>query len=172
MVISATGCATPYVVNRGRDAADIFTATVGLGAGAKGRMGPLHAGLFAGRDYAGLRGGILTGKFKGGGEIGVPAAEVDCTVVAWYFFHDNRTRDRGKNFSTDFFATTPFYYRLEEPFVRDRKLIPYYTQFEIAVALGPSLRLGFNPGELIDFLLGWTTIDIFRDDIEGKKSNQ
>lgn len=46
-------------------------------------------------------------------------------------------------------------------------MIPYYTQCEVAVGtFFPSIRLGFNPGELLDFILGWTTIDIFRDDLE------
>ena len=48
-----------------------------------------------------------------------------------------------------------------------REMIPYYTQCEVAVGtFFPSIRLGFNPGELLDFILGWTTIDIFRDDLE------
>ncbi len=42
---------------------------------------------------------------------------------------------------------------------------PYYTQVEAVVGLGYTLRLGFNPGELIDFLLGWTTLDLCHDDI-------
>jgi hypothetical protein len=32
-----------------------------------------------------------------------------------------------------------------------------------------NVRCGFNPGELLDFILGWTTIDIFKDDIAGRK---
>ncbi len=42
------------------------------------------------------------------------------------------------------------------------------------IGLGGTLRLGFNPGELLDFLLGWFTIDIYNDDIElnKRKSNK
>ncbi len=38
---------------------------------------------------------------------------------------------------------------------------------------GLTLGLGFNPGELLDFILGWTTLDIFKDDIEkgGRKGD-
>ena len=43
------------------------------------------------------------------------------------------------------------------------------TQLELALGLGGSLRLGLNPGELLDFLLGWLTIDLYDDDIEWKK---
>ena len=38
------------------------------------------------------------------------------------------------------------------------------TQCELAAGLGPTVRLGFNPGELVDFILGWTTLDIYGDD--------
>lgn len=49
----------------------------------------------------------------------------------------------------------------------DRKICwPYYTQVEILAGIGGGIRLGFNIGELVDFLLGWTTIDIYGDDIE------
>jgi hypothetical protein len=45
VVASATGCASTknYLLDRGRDAADFFTATVGVGAGAKVRIGPLES---------------------------------------------------------------------------------------------------------------------------------
>ena len=44
-----------------------------------------------------------------------------------------------------------------------------YTQMEVVVGLGGTLRLGFNPGELLDFILGWATIDIYNDDLEKQK---
>jgi hypothetical protein len=40
-----------------------------------------------------------------------------------------------------------------------------YTQIDILLGLGGTVRLGFNPGELLDFILGWTTIDIYSDDV-------
>lgn len=54
-----TGCASAkaYFVDRGRDAADVFTATAGVGGGAKVRVGPAQVGLLASWDVAGLRGG-------------------------------------------------------------------------------------------------------------------
>ena len=50
-------------------------------------------------------------------------------------------------------------------------LYPTYflAQVEAVVGLGPSIRLGFNPGELLDFILGWTTLDIYKDDLEWEK---
>lgn len=41
----------------------------------------------------------------------------------------------------------------------------YLTQIEVSTGIGGTLRFGFNPFELLDFILGWTTIDIFSDDI-------
>lgn len=51
------------------------------------------------------------------------------------------------------------------PLLSVSKKAYYYTQLEVAAGLGYTVRLGFNPGELLDFLLGWTTIDIFGDDV-------
>ena len=48
--------------------------------------------------------------------------------------------------------------------------LAYLTQVEAVVGLGPSIRLGFNPGELLDFILGWVTLDIFNDDLNSAAS--
>jgi hypothetical protein len=58
LIALAIGCSTPYMVDRRRDAADIFTATVGHGVGgAKARVGPFGTGLFHEFPLYGLRGG-------------------------------------------------------------------------------------------------------------------
>ncbi len=44
-------------------------------------------------------------------------------------------------------------------------LLPYCTQIEVVAGALGGLRAGFHPGELIDFLLGWTTLDIYNDDM-------
>ena len=61
VIASMTGCASTkaYFIDRGRDAADIFTVTVGEGGGAKARVGPLQIGLWGNHDVAGLMGGEL-----------------------------------------------------------------------------------------------------------------
>jgi hypothetical protein len=51
------------------------------------------------------------------------------------------------------------------PFLSVSNRAFYYTQIEAAAGLWYTVRLGFNPGELLDFLLGWTTIDILSDDV-------
>ena len=57
--ILAFGCASPYMAHRGRDAGDIFTATIGAGLGAKARVGPVNVGLYLGGDKLGWRGGSV-----------------------------------------------------------------------------------------------------------------
>jgi hypothetical protein len=77
-------------------------------------------------------------------------------------------------FVTSYFLPyNPFY--AEKPEAKGNYLFhPYWTQIEVIGDVGVGCRLGFNPGELLDFILGWTTIDIFDDDLERKerKSNQ
>ncbi len=41
----------------------------------------------------------------------------------------------------------------------------YFTAIEVEAGLGLTVRLGVNPGELVDLVLGLFTIDIYRDDI-------
>lgn len=59
LAVITSGCASPCMANRGHDSADIFTATVGVGGGAKARIGPIQAGLIVNLDKAGLRNGEL-----------------------------------------------------------------------------------------------------------------
>ena len=47
----------------------------------------------------------------------------------------------------------------------------YYTDIECVAGFLLLIRIGFNPGELLDFLLGWTTLDIYDDDI-GKRTKE
>ena len=40
----------------------------------------------------------------------------------------------------------------------------YFTQIDFSTGLYFGVRIGINPGELLDFILGWFTIDIYDDD--------
>ena len=40
-----------------------------------------------------------------------------------------------------------------------------YSDIHIVCALGAGFRIGINPGEIADFILGWCMIDIFHDDL-------
>jgi hypothetical protein len=170
-----SGCAsTGYLGDRMRDAGDVFTATVGMGAGAKARVGPVQAGALYNIDMWGLRGGDF-------GDVPwyetctrdalfpVPARWVGYPPMESGRFGDerfacgckrSRSWQRGKSFA----AKAPL------PFIGVAKQPEYYTQIEIVVGVLGSIRLGFNPGELLDFILGWTTLDIYDDDLEKRKT--
>jgi len=175
LAVLLTGCASTggYFVDRGRDATDIVTLCVGVGAGAKAQLGPLHTGLIADVDLAGLRGGRLF-VFHRDNHLGLPNS-IDLEAVLYgtsWFYHDLHSYAEDQR--RKYFSSTPFDPNWPLPIFRLSDANPggsasYYTQVEAVVALGPSIRLGFNPGELLDFILGWTTLDIFNDDLERKK---
>ena len=167
-----SGCASPYMVDRGRDAADIFTATVGVGGGARARVGPVHAGVvpFNVGSY-GLRGGTWDNDFSGityaeQDYLLLPLSELGFASTA-FNPDSNVATERGKGFCAGSripFVTTD----VSSPRDAHTKRHPYsyYTQMEVTAGLIFTVNLGFNPGELLDFMLGWTTLDIFDDDIE------
>ena len=75
------------------------------------------------------------------------------------------TRSRGLG-TSDSLCCVPFITTgLRSPPGYGRGLHPYYTQIEVTAALLVSVRVGVNAGELLDFILGWTTLDLFGDDI-------
>jgi len=166
-----TGCASTkgYLVDRGRDAADIVTIGIGTGLGAKARLGPLQAGALLDVPQVALRGGAFCSKNPtcgGGGPIGLFSLpqSFDLTVLFWgaeTFGQNEVTKLRKK----DFAASMP---RLDVV----NKPAYWYTELEGVVALGLSVRLGINPGELLDFILGWTTLDLFNDDVAARMQEE
>lgn len=156
LLVLTTGCATsPYLTDRARDAADIFTVSAGYGVGAKARVSCLNLGLLFDTEPVGLRGGGLY-RQQNGDEV------ADFAALLFYgdsFVVTGPQADRNKTFVAPYFAFIPFFMAAPKP------SDAYYWQIEAVAALGPAVRLGFNPGELLDFLLGWTTLDIFDDDI-------
>lgn len=169
-----SGCtSSAYLQDRLHDGADIFTATVGKGIGAQTRVGPLHAGFVAVGDKAGLRGGALhpLSMSSGPGYIDSGAIGGDYSLGVYGFEYLGMTAGksagpRGKDFQTMYlFVPT------DESFKGGKSTLnpAYWSQIEVVVAAGLSLRVGFNPGELLDFILGWATIDIYGDDLGGMK---
>jgi hypothetical protein len=161
----SSGCAsTGYVADRMRDAGDVFSAAVGVGTGAKVRVGPIQAALLADLPKAGMRGGQISAYGKN--DEFLPAThdyQLVCFGSEGFIPESNM---RHKAFQAN--STFPFFHTLHPQY---RASVSYYTQLEVVVALGGSLRLGFNPGELLDFILGWTTLDIFNDDLNRKEAN-
>ena len=157
-LLSCSGCATAYMADRGRDAADIFTATVGLGAGGNARVGPVQAGLCYSFDQAGLRGGRLQ-KMPHDPYAPIPyVSQANFLLLSIESFSTHAKGEKGGRRGKSYFAGGALCFTVAET-------LPYYTQIEVVAGLGPTVRLGFNPGELVDFVLGWTTLDLFGDDL-------
>jgi len=156
------GCGA-YGRNRWSDARDIFTAGVGCGGGAMAQAGPVATGAGVFFDTLGLSGGHL----------GLHDADLfDFPRGAEYFLVAGHRATpkvpevvrRGKGYeATVLLVLLPE----REPGEKGRAPVPScMTQVELDVGLFYSIRLGFNPGELLDFLLGLAGADIYLDDVE------
>jgi len=185
VIANMTGCATSYMTDRRRDAADIFTATAGLGIGTNARIGPFHAGLSAYHDVVGIRGGRFSIYPSGihGEPVIVESITLEGTFLSYEFSDPESFADGGlerfKRFEAKGFPLIAILDTSEErkeELSKFPRIHSYYTQIEVTASILGGVRLGFNPGELLDFILGWTTVDFFKDDLEAKdqkeKSNQ
>ncbi len=153
--LTACGCASAnrYFYNRGRDALDVFTLCAGVGTGARGRVGPLHAGLYMGFGCVGLRrGGWTDGMASSLQEFPLSLHGEECYSEDFYDGSDN---DRNYRASSE----VPFVTTQMEGHWRG-----YFTQIEVNAGLGVAIHAGVNPGELLDFLLGLATVDLADDD--------
>ena len=183
LAVLSTGCASPYMVDRGRDAADIFTIAVGVGVGAKGRAGPATVGVCASIDVVGIRNGILLDPLDSNVDlqstiVPLPPCVADRPPYLCFGFEALQVRcpalseqPLGMLAYSEFPFITTSLYSGEDDAPQSARW-KYWTQVDVVAALGPSVRLGFNSGELLDFILGWTTIDIYNDDLEKRKSNK
>jgi len=170
------GCATDgYIGNRAHDAGDVFTAGVGIGGGAKVRVGPVQTGILFDIPKAGLRGGRLSVYSEGKEEF--ISNNHDFQFVCFGVEGFSLTNDlRHKSFqagataSGEFGETyIPFFHRVRMSDHRVNR--SYYTDIQVVLAIGGSIRLGFNPGELLDFILGLFMIDIYDDDLTAHRSH-
>jgi hypothetical protein len=166
LVLAASGCVSPraYFADRWADAKDVFTASGGIGAGAKARVGPVHVGLIGSIGACGLCSGEFVASIKvmEMNNLIIPASwEGVETAFAVEFMECANARDKGYGAIS------------EIPFITTRKCNPaYYSQIEVEGGLGVTVRLGFNPGELLDFLLGWTSLDIYGDDLAARRERE
>lgn len=168
------GCVSTYWANRGRDAKDVLTCAVGLGLGAKARVGPLQAPVIVQSDYAGLRCGeffaspmrddFWTYVSEAGHVVDQPLVmyvpEFD-TLYSGYEVFDpgGLAAIRHKRVSSQGMG---IYATLDG----DPLNFGFYSQIECTVGAVLSVRLGVNPGELVDCLLGFAGLDLFADDMK------
>lgn len=165
-----SGCASSgYLKDRMRDGADVFTASVGKGFGVETRIGPAHAGFVGVGDRVGLRAGQFLPLRSSAGpsfiDSGAYGGEYCIGIFGYEYFGamvGSEAGTRRKEYETIFcFIPTGESLRSGKPVLNPA----YWTQIEVVAGVGISLRLGFNPGELIDFLLGWFMLDIYNDDL-------
>jgi hypothetical protein len=173
IALCGTGCSTPGALgHRARDAADIFTLSVGSGVGVRARVGPVHAGLIADIGTTGLRGGQFQRSMgQSAGELeylGLPVDRITegqpkLAFAAEAFDPDDNRRGKGYvAISRIPLITTSIRTEEGQP---ERWFHPYLTQMEMQLGLILMLRVGFNPAELVDFVLGLVGVDILGDDV-------
>lgn len=170
-----TGCTggRSYFVNRGRDAVDVVSLTAGYGLGARLRAGPVEAAFpLEGRYHlVGIQGGEA---FKSNRKLS--------GVSALFWWRQNE--EGRKTFSAEGWRGTPVGLARHKDLTVDSHMplfiteispkdnIAYWFALEASGGFLASLRVGVNPGELLDFILGWTTVDIFDDDCEKQPGEQ
>lgn len=152
------GCANSgYFANRLNDGADIITLSVGAGVGGKISVGPIYINTFGvmHRDLVGLRYGDF---------VSSPSDSEDSEIGSWFgwgeSFHTRTELQKQRNIAPEFFFT-------DIPFLMTRKrgkIVDPLT-LECVLGLGPSVRFGISPLEFIDFIVGWTTFDLSKDDL-------
>lgn len=198
-LLSCAGCATSgYLVDRKRDAMDMVTCTAGSGLGTSVRVGPLHCGLFFGRDRVGIRGGEVRGQLGRADDLWaglfdplllLPGGEGVCFYEDVFLGEAKSSkhpleisRRRGKRYFGS--GICPFVVLPQQAELPGRRNpyesylnqehYPwhYLTAIEVSVGVGGSVRLGVNPGEMADFLLGWFGIDIFSDDLSRRRREE
>ena len=185
MLFACSGCSTrakPFLMNRLQDSVDMVTVVGGLGAGAKAKAGPLHFGWFYDVDCYGVRG---SARYTGIAE----RWDIDNFVFPFGQILPGPILSRRQPpFGLDAFSCrtcthavsaywVPFY-SLPEPIANPATGVrvpgnvrSFYTQIEVAAGAGGTIRLGCNPGEMADFVLGWFGYDIYGDDVAGKKGS-
>jgi hypothetical protein len=172
-----SGCASSgYLADRRRDALDIFTVQVGYGLGAKSRVGPIQTGLLADIGGVGIRGGDVLGLedfWPEGYDQPAKQDYVGVVIGVEGFGGSDVSNRRGKSFAAKQVLVASYPVTTldadEKLWIEEHHIVlnpaPYYSQIEVVAAVGLSLRFGFNPGELADFLLGWFGGDIYHDDL-------
>ncbi len=152
------GCA--YLHDRGRDACDMVTLAVEaktLNASVQISKGVCGFGLAHGPG-AGLRSGAW-GLYESG-EINIVLGGFKSLVPS----EADRARGKGYDYS---YSWIPWEHE-QENFFGTYEPGGWFNaaQVEIAAGLGVGARVGVNLAEILDFLLGWTTLDLCQDDVQ------
>ena len=157
VAIVTGGCKITYWQNRGHDAADIATFTVGIGGGTFVQVGPKPVGYGFIIDTVGVEDGKI------GSIMYLSALKGVAERFAVYDSDDIRVK-RGK--------LPPLLKDGDEE--RSLPIMPHHwTALRLFAGVTVfSMSAGVNPGELADFALGWFGVDIYGDDAESRSGNE
>ena len=157
VAIVTGGCTTTYWQNRGHDAADIATFTVGIGGGAFVQVGPKPVGYGFIIDTVGVEDGKI------GSIMYLSALKGVAERFAVYDSDDIRVK-RGK--------LPPLPKDGDDE--RSLLIMPHHwTALRLFAGVTVfSMSVGVNPGELVDFTLGWFCADIYGDDLVSDGDNK
>ena len=164
-----TGCTTGYWIDRGRDAADVFTFAASPAIGVRARFGPISSGLALHDTPSwGLAGGKVGVLEHHESKYGT---DFPCFELLLFGYEEFRPRGIPKERDKGYSSYMLFMVNAEE---MDHRVVipPFWTQIEITAGLFVGGKVGFNPGELLDFILGFAGIDIYDDDLERRKEKE
>ena len=187
LLLGAGGCQTSignYFANRGRDFGDMFLIQGGIGYGLGVQVkaaGVAHVGLGALSFHRNKTLGIVYGdwrpSFRRRGR-GVPS-EGDLILLLPHL--SNLPPEGGEShFCVGLFPALASWHNTSRsafggndkwlwsqgtPAFRKAQVHAFDVEASVT-AIFLSLRIGFSPGELVDFILGWFGVDIAADDRE------
>ena len=163
--LEITSC-SGYIKNRVNDVKDIVTLAFGLGVGFGAHAGPINTGLGYIEDHYDLRSSSIGKNTPGHFSSGYNAHFIFLGEESGWENPD--ALSRAKQYKARcYIVSFPEF----ESGDRGRPTIhPYFTQFEVSIGLIGSFRLGINPGEFVDFVLGFFNLDLFKDDVVKNES--
>jgi len=166
-----TGCTT--CPKRTNDFKDIFDFSIPRGFGAHVHASLLGLGLGYNQTMFGLEDGffyttdlrtncmpfIVSPQLNAPNELGLILIN----------FHANALDNLGPAFYSNYklFGIIP-----SGPDGKAKLSKSYYTKITASATFGYGVKIGFNPGEFLDFLLGWVGVDIYNDDSTTKNKSR
>jgi len=183
LVSVMTGCTSTrrYFLDRKQDVADIFTLCGGVGCGGQVRVGRIPLGAVAEADLVGLRYGELFCRTEVPNEpeeINTPLLNVAALGLAG--MGAGVAAGIGgapmpvKSLSNGVYWAVKGGCPISKRQMRRGKgryspSSPEWFTLEVVGGFGLMGRAGFNAAELLDFVVGWTTIDVLGDDWKGQE---
>ncbi|HQM21498.1 MAG TPA: hypothetical protein PLE36_12810 [Deltaproteobacteria bacterium] len=152
-----SGCASQH--SRSGEFKDVFDVSIQKGIGAN-----LHASIFGfGLSYNETVLGVEDGCLYSYGDINdVKPYEFGFLLINAHANVSKQAADRHKQYGAwKLLGLYP-----SGPDGRAKFSKPYFTKFTVSVTAGYGVKLGINPGELLDLFLSFVNLSLYDDDIE------